>query len=252
MPGIPQLLLVATILLMSFTTFGNREDKIRIDLTGNSVQSTDEEQYWTFRYGEPLEYAVLDRKSIGVQKAKRLYTTIYLRTRNKSEDTKKLFAEGTIEIVYMKSRSGSNYFVSHINQLGFKIAALLPNVEKELNELENFWREFRYSVSYDLKEKSVDMIEYPFHTAHYGIYTNRENLLKNYDAVFNSGIKTSVDKSILVPSEKPKGRNFDYTNDEYLQLCDFDSKVMIGESQQYFVVKKINGLFKIIELREKY
>ncbi len=252
MLGISQIMPVVIVLILNINTYGNRDEKLKTDLIGNSVQSTDEEQYWTFRNGEPLEYALLEKKSIGVQKAKRLYTTIYIRTRNKENEPKRQFAEGIIEIVYMKSRSGSSYFISHINQLGFKIKELTPEIEIELNELENFWKEFRYSVAYDIKEKVADMIEYPLATPHFGIYPDKEKLLKNYDTFFNTVIKTSIENSILVPAEKPKGKSFDYSNDEYEQLSDYESALIFGDNIQYFVVKKVNGRFKVTGVREKY
>jgi hypothetical protein len=251
MAGITHIIFISAVLFINFAGLGNKDDKIYLDLIGNSVQSTDEEQYWTFRNGEPLEYAILERKLLGTQKAKRLYTTIYVRTRSNTNTEKKQYAEGIVEIVYMKSRSGSNYYVSHINQLGFKILPLTPEIESSIAEMEEFWREFSYSVCYDNKEKVAEMIEFPFSTARFGNYGNKESLLKNYENVFRNEIKISVENSILVPSEKPKGRIFDFTTDEYNQLSNYDSQMLFDEHLQYFVAKKINGKFKVIALREK-
>ena len=78
-----------------------------------------------------------------------------------------------------------------------------------------------------------------------GVFKTKEQLLNKYDYIFSNNFSETISKSIIAPRPKSKGKEFNYSSDEYIQLIDSQDELNLDSKHQSLILKRINGKFKI-------
>ena len=225
-------------------------NNISRELIGQNVASTNEKSIWTFRQGEPLKYTILKQRFSGSNKNKSLYYTLYVETRSLPDKDSMKRAGGIIELRYGTNLTNNTMTLSSVTPVDFKVMPMNNDEMKLLEELDIFWEEFQIAVINNYREKVLSSIQFPFTGKFFGQYSDKYELMKNYDEIFSDDVKSAVQYSILTPITKPKGKAFAIDKDEYIQQVDYNSNVERDGYKYFFVVKRIENKFKIVRLQE--
>jgi hypothetical protein len=241
--------LILIIFISPVYGFQDISDKIINDLVGQTIPTTNEEVAWTFKNGDLIQYVVLDQRATGPKNFKRIDYTIYLRTRREASDNTQSFrADGFLKLTYKKSQSRNHNYLSSIEQSGFQVNSMTQNEKAILAQLDLFWLEFKNAVIFNYQEAVAEMFKYPFESENFGNYASKADLIKNYDKIFSDEVKESIKYSILSPEKKSKGKVFDFEKDDFIQICNYEKQVVFNRLENLFVVKKVDGKFKIVRV----
>jgi hypothetical protein len=244
--------LILNILNIVFTYSNQKvDDKIITDLIGQSVQTSNENISWVFKNDDHIGYIIESYRNMGIKDFSRYEYLIYVSTwHKKGQDDEFLRAEGNLKLTFKKSQSRNHFYLSMIEQSGFQVFNISKSDKELLENLEHFWLDFQRAIDFDDREKASEMFNYPFEGEFLGNFANKAELMKNYDKFFIDDVKKAIKNSIMIPKKKSKGKDFNYLNDDYVQIFNYDSNIKRENYNNFFVVRIVNGNFKIIKVIE--
>lgn len=222
------------------------EDKLKSDIIGKQIITSDANVSWEFENGEHFEFVIKKQRKTGNRGYRNIEYIIHIKS-HKEKDGKYMTADGNLQLVY-KENYPHRMYLSRIKQLGFFVKELSEFEYQQHLKADRFWHKLQYSIQNNLIDEVADMFSYPLQTKYLGNYNSKEELIKNYDKLFTSEVKNAINMAIVVPGPTSKGKEFNYDTGIFQQLCDYRAEIIKGGAKNFFTIKfvddkcKINGI----------